>query len=92
MLVQFVISEEILVYALNSHENNTKIFKFNKPENVMRGYHIQNGSCCQFVVCKSDLLGKINDVACEKMHFTWFSRKRWVLPHLSSNPALGMIR
>ena len=28
-------------------------------------------SCC----CKSVCLGKISDLAWEKMHFTWFSRR-----------------
>ena len=35
---------------LNSREKQYNIFIFNNLENVMRGYHIQNGSCCQFVV------------------------------------------
>ena len=30
-------------------KSSTQIFIFNNPENVMREYHIQNGSCCQQV-------------------------------------------
>ena len=39
----------------------------------------------KFLCCKSVCLGKISDVALEKMHFTWFPK--WVFSHSSPNPA-----
>ena len=64
---------------LNSHAKQYKLFMFNNLEYLMHGYYripylkwqLLSVCCC----CKSVCLGKISDVAWEKMHFTWFSRR-----------------
>ena len=63
---------------LNSHEKQNKIFIFSNLENVMSAWIPYIYSKWQLVACccsKSVCLDKISDVAWEKMHFTWFSRR-----------------